>query len=129
MHAACHEAIDPPGFALENFDVVGAWRDHYRLPAAGDEAAVAGGMVDTSGTLADGRQFASFAEFKSLLAAEPRTLARGFTRQLIVYATGAEVTAADRDELEAILDRAAARDYGIRTLVHQVVASRLFRDQ
>ena len=51
------------------------------------------------------------------MAADPRRLARGLARQLVVYATGAPVTAADRAELDAIVDRAAPRDYGVRTLV------------
>jgi hypothetical protein len=122
--AACHAAIDPPGFALENFDVIGGWRDRYRV-ATGAEAAA----IDASGTLADGRRFASFAEFRGLLAADPRALANGLTRQLVAYATAAPVTPADAAELNAILDRAAARDYGVRSLVHEIVASRLFREQ
>ena len=129
--AACHAAIDPPGFALEQFDVIGGWRDRYRiLPADAPAGTVADGdAIDASGTLADGRSFASFAEFRRLMAADPRRLARGLARQLVVYATGAPVTAADRAELDAIVDRAAPRDYGVRTLVKEVVASRLFREQ
>lgn len=129
--AACHAAIDPPGFALEHFDVIGGWRDHYRiLPADAPAGTVAEGeAIDASGTLADGRSFASFQEFRTLVAADPRRLARGLARQLVVYATGAPVGPGDEAELEAILDRAAAQGYGVRTLVHEVVASRLFRDQ
>lgn len=129
--AACHAAIDPPGFALEHFDVIGGWRDRYRiLPADAAAGTVAeGDTIDASGTLADGRRFESFAEFRRLVAAEPRRLARGFARQLVVYATGAPVSAADQAELDALLDRAAAQRFGVRTLVHEVVASRLFREQ
>ncbi|MEI6240264.1 MAG: DUF1592 domain-containing protein [Planctomycetia bacterium] len=129
--AACHAAIDPPGFALEHFDVIGGWRDRYRiLPADAPAGTVAAGeLIDASGTLADGRSFASFVEFRRLAAADPRRLARGLARQLVVYATGAPVTAADQAELDALVDRAAARDYGVRSLVHEVVASRLFREQ
>jgi hypothetical protein len=129
--AACHTAIDPPGFALEHFDVIGGWRDRYRiLPAGAPAGTVAdGAAIDAAGTLADGRSFASFVEFRRLVAAEPRRLARGLARQFVVYATGAPVGAADQAELEAIVDRAAAHDYGVRTLVQEVVASRLFREQ
>ena len=129
--AACHADIDPPGFALENFDVIGGWRDTYRLLASGPDApgAAAGGPIDASGTLADGRPFGSFAEFRALLAADPRRLARTLARQLVVYATGADGGAADRLELDAIVDRAAAGDHGVRTLVHEVVMSRLFLEQ
>lgn len=123
--AACHASIDPPGFALENFDVIGGWRDRYRI--LGDESL--GAPVDASGTLADGRAFASFAEFQSLVAADPERLARGLARQLVAYATGSPVRAADHAEFDALIARAAARDYGVRTLVHEVIQSRLFREQ
>jgi hypothetical protein len=129
--AACHAAIDPPGFALENFDVIGGWRERERiLPADTPAGTVAeGAPVDASGTLADGRRFESFLEFRQLLAADPERLARALARQLVVYATGADVTAADRAALDALVARAAAHAYGVRSLVHEVVASPLFRDQ
>jgi hypothetical protein len=129
--AACHAAIDPPGFALENFDVIGGWRERERiLPADAPAGTVAeGAPVDASGTLADGRRFESFLEFRQLLAADPERLARALARQLVVYATGADVTAADRAALDALVARAAAHAYGVRSLVHEVVASPLFRDQ
>ena len=138
LHAAdaacgsCHAAIDPPGFALENFDVIGGWRDRYRiLPAdrADTSGYAKGPMVDPSCRLADGRECGSIAEFRKLLAADPRSLARNMARQLVVYATGAGISAADRDELDAIVDRAAKREYGIRTLIQEVVASRMFLEQ
>ncbi|MFM7108799.1 MAG: DUF1592 domain-containing protein [Planctomycetaceae bacterium] len=128
--AACHAAIDPPGFALESFDVIGGWRERHRVPpVAGTETPVEGPPVDASGVLPDGRGFASFAEFRRLLAVDRRVLARALARHLVVYATGADVTDADRAELDALVDRAAARNHGVRTLVHEVVASRLFREQ
>ena len=127
--AACHAAIDPPGFALENFDVIGGWRERYRVAGADGAEFTAGPEVDASGTLADGRGFASFAEFRRLLAADSRRLALALARQLVVYATGADVTESDRAELDAIVDRSAASGHGVRTIVHEVVMSRLFRDQ
>ena len=127
--AACHAAIDPPGFALENFDVIGGWRERI-LPADAPAGTIAeGATVDASGTLADGRRFESFMEFRRLLAADPERLARALARQLVVYATGADVTAADRTALDALVARAAARDYGVRSLVHEVVASPFFLEQ
>ena len=129
--AACHAAIDPPGFALENFDVIGGWRNRERILPADAPAGTAaeGATVDASGTLADGRRFASFTEFRRLLAADPERLARALARQLVVYATGADVTVADRAALDALVAQAAARDYGVRSLVHEVVASPLFLEQ
>jgi hypothetical protein len=129
--AACHAAIDPPGFALENFDVIGGWRGRERiLPADAPAGTVAAGAtVDASGTLADGRRFDSYQEFRRLLAADPERLARGLARQFVVYATGADVTTADRAALDALVARAATRNYGVRSLVHEVVASPLFLEQ
>ena len=62
--------------------------------------------VDPSGTLADGAAFDDVEELKRLLLRDERKVARNLARQLIVYATGAPVRFGDRDEVEAILDRA-----------------------
>ncbi|MCC6234416.1 MAG: DUF1592 domain-containing protein [Verrucomicrobiales bacterium] len=136
--AACHVKIDPPGFALENFDVMGGWRERYRSEAGGERAlgiAKSGQKfefhlalpVDASGSLPDGRTFRDIREFKQLLAAEDRVLARNLARQLTVYATGAPIGFGDRRELEALLDRAASSHYGVRTLIQELVRSDLFQ--
>jgi hypothetical protein len=135
--AACHAKIDPPGFALENFDVMGGWRDRYR--AEGDRAPEPGigkgGQkyafhlalpVDASGALADGRTFRDIREFKALLLADDKPVARNLARQLITYATGAPVAFADRAEVEQVLTRASSSHDGVRSLVHEIVQSELF---
>jgi hypothetical protein len=135
--ASCHAKIDPAGFALENFDVMGAWRDRYRAlvdgppePGIGHNgqkfAFHPGPAVDASGTLPDGRSFRDVRELKRLLLEDERQLARNLTRQLLVYATGAPVRFGDRRRVEQILDRAAPRGYGVRTIVHEIVQSELF---
>ncbi|MFM1769982.1 MAG: hypothetical protein RJA22_2511 [Verrucomicrobiota bacterium] len=135
---ACHARIDPPGFALENFDVLGGWRERYRSETGGEPVrglAKSGQKftfhlalpVDASGELADGRRFQDIREFKQLLLADERGLARNLARQLAVYATGAPVRFSDRAAIEALLDRARTRDYGVRTLVHELVQGDLFR--
>jgi hypothetical protein len=135
--AACHAKIDPAGFALENFDVLGGWRERYRAisgPEAEDgfghngqkfafHAALA---VDSSGQLPDGRTFSDVRSFKKLLLEDERQIARNLTRQLLVYATGAPVRFGDRAEVERILDNAAGRQFGVRSLVHNIVESSLF---
>lgn len=85
--------------------------------------------VDCQGVLASGEEFGDVRELKRLLAADARRIARNLVHQLIVYATGAPVTFADRAEVEEILDRAAPGDYGVRTLIHEVVRSRMFRNK
>jgi hypothetical protein len=116
--------IDPPGYALENYDPAGQWRDKY-LKVIDDET-TEGTKVDASFVLADGREFADVDTFKALIAGEPRKLAMGFVEQLITYGTGAPIAFADREEVESIVDRAAGDNYGLRSLVKGVVTSRLF---
>ncbi len=136
---ACHRNIDPPGFALESFDVMGGWRDTYR--ADGTNAPTTPGIgkggqkftfhaalpVDASGQLPDGRPFQDIREFKQRLLTDEAQIARNLARQLTVYATGAPIRFGDRARIEALLQRARARNYGVRTLVHEVVQSDLFR--
>ena len=135
--AACHAKIDPVGFALESFDVMGGWRDRYRAlsdgppePGIGHNGQKftfhAGPPVDSSGTLPDGRTFRDIRALKGLLADDEKQLARNLTRQLVVYATGAPVRFGDRGHVEQILERAGPSHYGVRTLVHEIVQSDLF---
>jgi cytochrome c553 len=134
---ACHAKIDPAGFALENFDVMGGWRERYRSESIGELAqgiAKSGQKfafhysqpVDASGTLPDGRSFHDVRELKQLLLADAKQIARNLVRQLAVYATGAPIHFADRQQIEQILQRASSSDYGVRSLVHELVQSELF---
>jgi mono/diheme cytochrome c family protein len=134
---ACHAKIDPAGFALENFDVMGGWRDRYRSEAEGELAqgiAKSGQKfafhyalpVDASGELPDGRKFRDVRELKQLLLADERQIARNLARQLAVYATGAPIHFADREPIEQILERASSSHYGVRSLIHELVQSELF---
>ena len=133
----CHMKMDPPGFALENFDVMGGWRERYRSETGGEPAqgiAKSGQKfafhyalpVDATGELPDGRKFRDIREFKQLLLTEEKQLARNLARQLTIYATGAPVRFADRPEIEAILERASSSHYGVRSLIHELIQSDLF---
>jgi hypothetical protein len=136
--AVCHSKIDPAGFALESFDVMGGWRDRYRAVSDGvppDKGLGHGGQkfafhsalpVDCSGELADGRKFSDIRDFKRLLLEDEKQVARNLARQLVVYATGAPVRFSDRAALEKILQRTSAGHYGVRSLVHEIVQSDLF---
>src|SRR6266571_2996925 len=137
---ACHAKIDPAGFALENFDVMGGWRDRYRAEGNGEpENGIAKSgqkfafhyalPVDSSGELPDGRKFRDVRELKQLLLSDERQLARNLAKQLTVYATGAPIRFADREPIERILERAGSSHYGVRSLVHEVVQSELFRSK
>ncbi len=139
--ASCHIKMDPPGFALESFDVMGAQRDRYRAVADNVKPVSGYGLngqafafhyglpVDASGELPDGREFRDINEFKRLIASDEKSIARNVAKQLIVYATGAPVRFTDREELERILERASARQYGVRTLVEEIVHSELFQNK
>jgi hypothetical protein len=138
--ASCHRKIDPPGFALESFDVMGGWRTRYRAFAEGAKPEPGRGLsgqpyafhygppVDSAGALPTGRAFKDVREFKQLLLDhEEQTVARNFVTQLATYATGAPVGFQDRKQLEAILRQTRGSDYGVRSIVHGVVRSDLFQ--
>lgn len=126
--ASCHASIDPPGFALEGFDAVGAWRDRYAVVSDdGGRTLAVGPPVDTSCILPDGRACGSFEEYRDRLLADPDVLARALAGHLVLHATGVPVGPGDAEELERIVASAPGR--GVRELIHAVVASRLFLEQ
>ncbi|MBI4660940.1 MAG: DUF1592 domain-containing protein [Verrucomicrobia bacterium] len=138
--SVCHAKIDPAGFALENFDVMGGWRDRYRAEggSAPEKGLAKSGQkfsfhyalpVDASGQLPDGRKFRDVREFKELLLADEKQIARNLACQLAVYATGAPVRFSDREQIESILQRASSSHYGVRSLIHELVQSELFRSK
>ena len=136
--AGCHARLDPPGFALENYDVTGRWRTAYRaipdsakdkvvnIPGSDIRHYTRGKPVDPSFAMADGRAFKDMDEFKRILLAEPKQLARCVTEKLVVHLTGAPIQFADREVVEAIVERTARDGHGLRTLLHEVIQSRLF---
>jgi len=143
--AGCHARIDPPGFALENYDVIGGWRERYRIVTdqknrvnnrvgplgkylKGYEFGL-GLAVDAGDALPDGRKFADLVEFKKLLLTDPEQIARCLTEKLVTYATGQPVGFSDHAAVGRILTEAKGADYGLRSLVHAVVGSELFRNK
>jgi hypothetical protein len=136
--ASCHKHIDPPGFALESFDVIGGWREFYRLserhnskgsvklPNYPERNVWRGPDVEIGGTTAEGREFKNIDDYKSLLLEDKEQLARNLARQLLVFATGADVQFADREVVQSIVARTRERNYGLRSLVHEVVQSPAF---
>ena len=132
--AKCHVKIDPPGFALESFDVIGGWREHYRSSGNGEEVVVDGRKmaylrgqpVECADEFADGRKFQNIDEFKQLLLADKDQLTRALTRQLLTYATGARVQFADREDVTAIVKSIRTENYGLLSLIHRIVDSRPF---
>lgn len=135
--AGCHTKIDPPGFALENFDVIGGWRESYRSVGKGDKVVVDGRTmrykkgppVDAADVLPDGRRFKDIDEYKQLLLQDKDQLARALTGKLLSYATGGTPSQSDQPEIDAIVARIRPSDYGLRTLVHEIVQSKLFQER
>lgn len=136
--AGCHMKMDPYGFALESFDVVGEWRDRYRATGweGPDENRKTihgkrieyhfGPGVDCTGQMPDGRPFKDVNELRAMLAADPERLAKAFTGKLVTYATGADIGFADREKVAAVVGKTKASGYGLRSLILEVIQSDLF---
>ena len=121
--AACHAKIDPLGLAFDNYDAIGRWRTHEKLPqGVGDDP-----PIDPSGTLPDGRSFADSVEFKRLLLADRDAFAKAFVEHLCTYALRRVLTVDDRDDVAAIVAEAAKHDYRVRDIVRAVALSDLIR--
>jgi hypothetical protein len=135
--AACHAKIDPAGFALESFDVIGGYREFYRTTGRGQPVTIDGRRmpylhgprVDPSDVLPDGARFADVDGLKRLLLRDKDQLARALAVKLITYGTGGPPEPADRAEVDAIVARVRDEGYGFRALVHAIIQSKLFREK
>ena len=114
---SCHAKIDPMGFAFENFDVVGRWRDKYR--GARDP-------IDPSATLANGETIADIVEFKKMLRKRQPSVVRCLTEKMLTYASGRKLEALDRGEVDRIVAELGKDGDRLRDLVHLVVKSEIF---
>lgn len=114
--AVCHDRIDPPGFALENFDAIGRWRNKD-----GDEA------IDASGVLAGAGAFRDSAEFKALLVAQKRRFVLGLTEHLLSYAIGRQLEYFDVATVEQIVEQTIKDDYRLSRIIVEIVKSDPFR--
>jgi hypothetical protein len=115
--AACHSKIDPVGFALENFDVDGAWRDETREGLA----------IDAAGVLHDGTSVDGPIELREALLADPELFATTVTEKLLIYALGRGLQPADRAVVRGIVRNAAREDYSLAAIVLGIVDSYPFR--
>ncbi|MFO0797511.1 MAG: DUF1592 domain-containing protein [Gemmataceae bacterium] len=137
--AGCHARIDPPGFALEEFDVIGGQRSRYRSLGVGDPAPRGGidpfigigfklgPKVDPSSVLPEGRSFTGIGEFQALLAADRDVLLANLARQFAVYGSGRGVSFGDRADVAALVAATNRQGGGVRTLLSELVESKLFR--
>jgi mono/diheme cytochrome c family protein len=113
---SCHAMIDPLGFALENFDVIGGWRTV-------DES---GKPVDTSGTTVSGAKIEGLAGLRALLLEQPEQFPRTVTEKLLAYALGRRLEYYDRPAVRKIVRDAAAHNYRWSALVLGIVESPAF---
>ena len=114
--AGCHEQIDPLGFALENFDAIGKWREQYEN----------GRQIDASGRLFRRHEFSDVVGFKDAILAEKDRFVRGFAGHLLSFALARELGPQDQSELDRIAAATIADDYRIQTLFREVVFSKPF---
>lgn len=137
--ASCHLKIDPPGFALETYDVIGGWRDWYRAGQDGTGGKERVDLANYPGTQVwrgpdvekgfstpDGRPFRDIDEYRRILLEDRDQIARNIATKLLIYATGAEIQFADRQAIEQILHDTRNNNHGLRSILHAVVQSRCF---
>jgi hypothetical protein len=113
--ASCHDRIDPIGFALENFDEIGAWRERD-----------AGGAIDAVAKLPNGEQIEGIAGLKNYLMQQSDTFVRVITRKMLGYALGRSLQPTDLCTVELIVQRLQANDYRGQELVLGIVTSKPF---
>ena len=114
--AGCHSKLDPLGFALENFDPVGRWRNHYEN----------GRSVDASGVLFRKHSFNNVVEFKDAILSEKDRFTRAFAGHMLSYALGRGLTPIDAYALDRITAKTIADGFRLQTLLHEVVQSAPF---
>jgi hypothetical protein len=115
---ACHGVMDPLGFALENFDAVGVWRDVDRY---------AGTAIDSAAELPDGTAVTGPDDLREALTRDPEQFVQTFTERFLTYALGRTIDYRDMPAVRKIVREAAKKDYRFSELVWQVVASEPFR--
>ena len=124
--SACHARMDPPGFALESFDVVGRSRDRYRI-LKDKRLNLEGPLIDSSGETANGQPFKDLSELKVHLLNDREQLARNLVIKLLIYSTGRQPTGSDLVDVDEIVGQLRENNYGARSVIHKVVQSALFR--
>ena len=115
--SSCHSAIDPPGFALEQFDAIGGWR-------TADEA---GRPVDAVGTLVNGRTIEGLSGLRAYLLEKPDRFPQTVTEKLLAYALGRRLEYYDRPAVRQIVRDAAADDFRWSSIVLGIAKSPAFQ--
>ena len=129
--ASCHRKIDPYGFALENFDVIGGWREKYRAlePTANPNRPklVDGPAVIATDTMPRLGEFQNFREFRSLLIKEENLVFKNVAHQLATFALGRSMGFADEEHIGKIVASTKSQGGGLKTMIRELVTSELFK--
>lgn len=112
----CHKKIDPLGFALENYDAVGAWRTSYKSKHP----------VDPSGRMPNGESFDDLDGLKAIMIRDLTLFTRNLTAKLLTYATGRAMGVSDRPEIDRLATELQKQGGGLLDLMQLVVISRTF---
>ncbi len=115
---SCHGVIDPLGFALENYDATGAWRDRDRD---------AGTAIDAAGRLSGGTPVKGPRDLSQALLARPDQFMQALTEKLMIYALGRPLRAQDMPAVRTIVRQAATDNYRFEALVKGIASSDAFR--
>ena len=119
--AACHRKIDPLGLAFDQYDAIGQWRIREQVPTGVGENP----LVDASGVMPDGREFADSVQFKQLLLADRDKIARAFIEHLCTYALRRVLTIDDREDVQTIVEQAKKGQYRLKDIIRAVASSEL----
>ena len=114
--AGCHEKLDPLGFALENFDPVGRWRDEYEN----------GLRVDSDGVLFRRHEFGDVVEFKDAILKEKERFVEALAGHLLTFALGRELTPSDSPALDEVAQLVSTQEYRMKALIKAVAHSEPF---
>ena len=121
--AGCHKKIDPTGFAFENFDPVGGYRDRYRIYYRNRYKD--GRKVDAADQF-EGNKFSGMEEFKKVILKDKKQVVRNFIDKLVTYGTGEPLGYSDDQEVEKIIAAAEKKNFGTKSLIQAIVNSNLF---
>jgi hypothetical protein len=115
--AGCHRVIDPPGFALENFNSVGQWR--ASMPN--------GAKIDANGVLADGSKISGPVDLRQAILSRPEAFASVVTQRMMVYALGRGLEPVDMPVVRQIVRKAGQNGYRLNTIVNEIIESAPFQ--
>jgi len=127
--ASCHEKIDPFGLALENFDVIGGWRENYRaLEGSGRRSKLVDGQpISADGELPRLGKFENFEQFRAILFENQHFVYTNMADKLATYALGRTLDFSDREQIESITRLTQQHGGGLRTMIHALIQSPLFQ--